>query len=1027
MKKIVYVCLILLMGTLGIFAQSRIISGTLMESDGVPIPGATIFIKGTTQGSISDLDGKFEISVASGETLMFSYIGMQTQEIEITDQSVLTIVMIEDMAKIGEVVVVGYGTIKKESLTAAISNIKAEEITTTVHASLAQALQGKVSGLQIRQNTGQPGSFNTRINIRGFGTPLFVIDGVVRESGNEFQRINPDDIESISVLKDAASAIYGRRGGNGVIIVTTKKGKEGKPKFNYNGSVGIQTPTNIPRMANAFEYVSMVNRARSFQGLGPAYDSTAVSNYELGVEGYEGNDWYDATFKKNAFTQTHNFSATGGTDKVTYFSSFGYQEDGGILKSGDLGYNKYTFRTNLTAKLTKNLEATVSIAGRYDETTEPGANFFNIFKVTRVADPTVQTYANGDPLFLSTGGPGEPRNPVGQSDRDISGYSERVNKNFQSSIDLTYTVPFIEGLKIKGLFSFDSNNQMYKGLSQKYNTYTWDEITETNAISEHNNPAQIRNTFRDYSQLNFQTSMLYQRTFDAHDVSVMAAYEQNSTDYRFAGLSRDYDFYTNDQIDLADKNNMQNSGSETETGNKSFIGRFNYGFKGKYLIEYAIRSDGSYRYHPDMRWGTFQVVTAGWRISEEAFFKDNVAVVSNLKLRGSFGVVGEDAGDPFQYVEGFSTSGGGGYEFTDGVWKEGASAPGIVNPDLTWFTSQMTDIGLDVGLWRNSLSFEFDVYQRFREGLLAYRNTSLPNTFGGTLPQENLNSDLVRGIEASLGLKKNIGAFYYEVKANFNLSRTMNKYVERGPFSSSWDKWKNGESDRYNDITWGYVLDGQFQNEAEIMIAAPQNGNNGNIQELPGDFKFKDMNGDGVINGDDMQPMFYDGTPKQYYGLTLSLQYKGFDFYALLQGAGKYTVRFREIYAEMFAFRGNTPAYFNDSWIQNDDGTWNEGTWPANRYIGDVGSMYKESEMWRRDASYLRLKSIDLGYTFRNQKWTNKLGIASLRIYANAHNIFTIADAFVKPFDPEKIEGSYSAGLTYPLTKSYNVGINLSF
>jgi hypothetical protein len=310
---------------------------------------------------------------------------------------------------------------------------------------------------------------------------------------------------------------------------------------------------------------------------------------------------------------------------------------------------------------------------------------------------------------------------------------------------------------------------------------------------------------------------------------------------------------------------------------------------------------------------------------------------------------------------------------------------------------------------------------------LAYRNASLPNTFGGTLPQENLNSDLVRGIEASVGLKKNIGALYYEVKANFNLARTLNKYVERGPFTSSWDEWKNGNADRYNDVTWGYVLDGQFQNEEEIMLAPPQNGGNGNIQELPGDFKYKDMNGDGVINGNDQIPQFYNATPKQYYGLTLALQYKGFDFSALLQGAGKYTVRFREVYAEMFAFRGNTPAYFYDSWTRNDDGTWNEGTWPANRYIGDVGSMYKESEMWRKNASYLRLKSVDLGYTFRNQKWTNKLGIGSMRIYANVHNLFTIADAFVKPFDPEKIEGSYSAGLTYPLTKSYNVGINLSF
>ncbi len=1027
MKKYVIICLVLLTGTLGIFAQSGTVSGTVTDSDGMPIPGVTVVVDGTTNGTITDEEGDFSISASVGNILVFSYIGMETMELEVTSLANLDVTMREDLAELDEVVVIGYGSQKKESLTAAISNIQSEEITTTKHSSLAMALSGKVSGLQIRQATGQPGRFDTRINIRGFGDPLYVIDGVVREGGSEFQRINPEDIESISVLKDAAAAIYGRRGGNGVIIVTTKKGKEGKPKFNYNASVGIQQPTNVPRMANAFEYVTMVNRARMFQGLGPAYDSATVAGYQQGLPGYEGTDWYDVTFKDYAYRQSHDFSASGGTDRVTYYASLGYQEDGGILKSNDLGYEKFTFRTNLTAKLTDNLSATVQLAGRHDFTFEPGGNFFNIFKDTRTADPTVPVYANGNPDYLGAVPPSN-RNTIALSSRDISGYNETVNKNVQSSISLTYTVPWIKGLKLKGLYSFDTNNQMNKSLRKKHFLYAYDEVTESYTETEQSSPSQIRNTWRDFSQLNFQTQALFQRTFaDVHDISLMVTYEQNNTDYRWASLSRDYAFYTNDQIALADQNNMQNDGNEVETGNKSYLGRFNYGYKGKYLIEYAFRRDGSYRYHPDQRWGNFQVVTAGWRVSEETFLQDALPIISNLKLRASYGVVGEDAGQPFQYVEGYSTSGGGGYEFTNDIWTVGASAPPIVNPDLTWFTSTITDIGFDLGLWKNAFTFEFDVYQRYREGLLARRNVSLPNTFGGSLPQENLNSDLVRGIELAAGLKRNVGEFFYQVRANYNLSRTMNVYVERGPFTSSYDKWRNGDSDRYNDVVWGYVVEGQFQDAEEIIMAPPQNGNDGNIQELPGDFKYKDVNGDGVINGEDQQPLFYDGNPKQYYGLTLSFSWRGFDLSALLQGAGKYTVRFREVYAEMFAFRGNTPAYFYDAWTLNDDGTWNEGTWPANRYIADVGAMYRESAMWRRDASYLRLKNIDLGYTFRNQGWTERLGIGSLRIYANVYNLFTIADDFVKPFDPEKIEGSYSAGLTYPLTKSYNFGINLTF
>ena len=1027
MKKIVYLCLMLFTITSGIFAQSGTISGTVTNNNGEPIPGVTVVVKGTTQGTITDTDGKYELSAEVGDVLEFSYVGMQTQDREVTDFSDIDVVMLEDMAQLGEVVVVGYGSMKKESLSAAISNIESEDITTTKHTSLAASLQGKVSGLQIRQNTGQPGRFDTRINIRGFGSPLYVIDGVVRGNGSEFQRINPEDIESISVLKDAAAAIYGRRGGNGVIIVTTKRGQEGKPKFNYNSSVGFQSPTNVPRMANAFEYVTMVNRARYFQGLGPAYDSATVASYEQGLPGYEGTNWYDATFKDYSLRQSHDFTASGGTERVKYFASLGYQQDGGLLKSNDLGYEKYTFRTNLTAQLTDNLSARVSVAGRYDMTEEPGSSFFGIFKQTRTSDPTVPVYANNNPDYIGAVPP-QNRNPVAFSERDISGYNEVVNKNLQSSIELTYEVPWVEGLQFKGLYSFDSNNRMQKSLSKKFLLYTYDEVTETYTESEQNTPSNISNNWQNYNQLNFQTQALYQRTFgDAHDVSAMFTYEENSTDYRWASLSRDYAFYTNDQISLADQNNMQNDGNETKTGNRSYLGRLNYGYKGKYLIEYAIRRDGSYRYHPDMRWGNFQVITGAWRFSEETFIQDALPFLSNAKLRASYGVVGEDAGEPFQYVEGFSTSGGGGYEFTEGEWTTGASAPPIVNPNLTWFTSTITDVGLDLGFFKNSLSFEFDVYQRLREGLLARRNISLPNTFGGELPQENLNSDMVRGIELSGALKRNIGEFYYEVRANFNLSRTMNVYVERGPFTSTYDKWRNGRSDRYNDIVWGYVLDGQFQSEEEVVMAPPQNGNDGNIKELPGDFRYVDLNGDGVINGADMKPLFYDGNPKQYYGLTIAASWKGFDFSALIQGSGKYTVRFREVYAEMFAFRGNTPAYFYDSWTQNPDGSWNPGTWPANRYIGDVGAMYREHEMWRRDASYLRLKNIDLGYTFKNMGWTERIGINSLRIYANIYNLFTIADDFVKPFDPEKIEGAYSAGLTYPLTKSYNFGVNLSF
>ncbi len=1027
MKKQVFICLIMIFLSLGIFAQTSKITGTVSDKDDAPLPGVTIVVKGTTNGTVSNADGKFSISSERNAVLQFSFIGMQTKEVTVSDNSDLSVVLLEDMIGIGEVVAIGYGTKKKESLTSAISNIQSDEITTTTNSSLAQALQGKVSGLQIRQNTGEPGSFDTRINIRGFGTPLYIVDGVPREGNSGFQKLNPEDIESISVLKDAAAAIYGLRAANGVIIVTTKKGKAGETKFNYHGVFGVQSPTDVPDMASASQYVEMVNRARVYSGLGPAYTEEEVELYRQGAPGYEGTNWYDETFKNQAFQQQHNFSATGGNEKVSFFTSMGYVEDNGLLKSNDLNYNKYTFRSNLTAQLTKNLKADIQLSGRYDKKESPGESFFMIFKATRTGDPTAKPYANNNTDYPSLLMPSN-QNPLAMAERDLSGYNENVNKNFQSTIALTYTVPKVEGLVVSGRYSFDSNNYMGKRLGKSYKLYDYDVETEKYTGFEQQSPTTISNNWGDYNLLNFQTQISYDRSFkETHNVSATVIYEQQNTWARDAWLQREYDFYTNDQIDQGGLNNQQTSGNELETGSRSFIGRFNYDYKGKYLVEYAFRYDGSYRYHPDYRWGFFPVVTAGWRVSEENFFKNNISIISNLKIRGSWGIVGEDAGAPFQYVEGFTTTGGGGYEFENGVYQTGASAPPIVNPGLTWFESTIKDIGFDLGMFRNSFSFEFDVYERYREGLLARRNISLPNTFGGELPEENLNSDRVRGFDVAAGYRNNTGDFYYEVKGNFNLSRTNREYVERGPFTSSYDEWKNGTANRYDDVVWGYVLDGQFQNEEEIIFAPLQNGDLANGKELPGDYRYKDMNGDGVINGDDQTPQFYNGTPKMYYGLTLAAQWKGFDITALFQGSANYTVRFQEVYAQMFAFRGNTPAYFYDSWTQNEDGSWIPGEWPANRYNTDTGALYNESEVWRKDASYFRLKTVDVGYTFKNQNWMKQVGIDNFRIYANGHNLYTWTDDFVKPFDPEKIEGAYSAGLTYPLTRSFNMGINITF
>lgn len=1001
------------------------ISGEIKDEKNDAIPGASIVLQGSAKGTTTDANGKFSMSVPrSGSVLIVSFLGYKRQEIPVGNQTDFAIKLEPSTDDLQEVVVVGYGTQRKQTLTGAISNIISEDIKTTTHTSLAQSLQGKVAGVQIRQNSGEPGSFSTSINIRGFGEPLYVVDGVARDGGYEFQKINPDDIESISVLKDASAAIFGIRAGNGVVIVTTKKGSKGKPKFSYNAVYGRQSPTDVPQMTSALQWAEMRNDAAKNLGENPVYTAEEIEKFRTGALGYEGTDWYKTVLNKSASQQQHFLSASGGEGAVTYFTSFGFQNENGLLKSKDMGYKKYTFRANVGIDLTKNLKADLILSGLFDKRDQPGDNFFNIYKGTRIALATERPYANDNPKYpsLLSGG----YNPVALADGDLTGYNEEANKFFQSTFALTYSVPFVPGLKLKGLVAYDSNNYRNKSVSKSYNLYTYDATTYKYTAHLQRNPSRIGNNFSDNNRVTFQGQLLYNTVIAKnHNVGATLVYEQQESKNRWAGLGREYAFYTNDQIDQAGLNNQTTSGSESEYASQSFVGRLNYDFKEKYLLEVAARYDGSYRYHPDRRWGLFPVVSAGWRITEERFM-DNIPLISNLKLRGSYGLVGADAGAPFQYVPGFSLTGGGGYEFTNGNYTTGAASPAIVNEKLTWFKSKIKDIGIDIGLWDNRIDLTFDVYQRDRKGLLARRNVSLPNTFGGTLPDENLNSDRVQGIEFSAAYNGQIRDFKYGISGNFNYARTMNRYVERGDFLNSMDKWKTGTTNRWNDVVWAYQLEGQFQNKDEVIYAPIQNGDLGNTRELPGDFKYKDVDGNGMIDGNDALPLFFGGDPKMYYGVTLNASWKGFDLTALFQGSGKYSVRFREVYAEVFAFRGNTPEYFYDRWHLDGDNEWIPGKWPASRFNYNVGAMYAESSAWRKDASYLRFKSAQLGYTF-NLGWLKKIGIDGVRVYGNAHNIFTWADPFVKPFDPEKIEGLFGAGLTYPVTRSYNFGINVTF
>ena len=1014
-------------------SAKRQVTGKVVGEYGEPIIGANIVEIGTTNGTITDVNGNFSLNVENHAIIHVSYIGYLDQSIATAGQSTINITLSEVTKTLDEVVVVGYGTQKKKTLSGSISSLNEKEINTTVHSNLAQSIQGKVAGLHVRQSSGEPGAFDTNISIRGFGTPLYIIDGVqmpLDRGADEFQRLNPYDIESISFLKDASAAIFGRNGSNGAIIVTTKKGDKGRAKFSYDGAYGIQQPTGMPKMADRTQWAQMYNEAQ----INANYISNGILVPYYTEEQLEkemtapSTDWYGLVYRNRSTQAQSNITASGGSEIMTYYTSVGYVRDNGLLRSGDINYEQYSLRANMTMNLTKYFRAEVITAGRYDTQNSPLARQHNIFYGTRTALPGSPVYANNDPQYLANQ---QYLHPLAISESERSGYQQIKNKYTSGSISLTYNAPFLPGLSFKAMASYTNTNIMEKSLAKSYKLYVYNEGEDNPYVSiDKGSPSRIINGNNNLDKTNLQGYITYSDTiFNDHKIDASIIYEYDNYSDRWSTLSREYDFYTLDQVRYGSEDNQKNDGIEDDRLTSSFVGRFNYDFRQKYLLEFAFRYEGSYRYHPDIRWQFFPILSLGWRISEEKFAQ-NINWLSNLKLRMSYGKAGSDRGTPHQYIDGYILGGGLGYAFTEGTWTQGIAMPQLLNKKLTWSTSTTWDIGCDIGILDNCLSLEFDVFQRDNTGELGTQLLSVPNTAGFNLPQMNINHSRNQGFETSLGYNNHIGNFFYGIRGNFTFTRSKWIYYERGDFANSFDKWRNGINNRWSDFTWGYVVDEQFQNDNEILYAPIQNGVNGNTLTLPGDYRYKDVNGDGIINNLDMVPSFYSGNPKLHYGVTLNGSWKNIDFSLLFQGSGKYTVRFSEVYAEVLAFELNTPAYFFDRWHREDmynlDSKWVPGKWPSTRAVTYAGANYHESGIWRKDASYIRFKNVEIGYTFP-RKLTTSLGIENLRFYITGQNLLTICDPFVKPFDPEKIEGINNSGFTYPVMKSLNFSVNINF
>ncbi len=1020
--------------------------GVIIDNSKQPVIGAGVFEKGNaSNGTVADIDGRFSIEVPQGAVLVFSSVGYKTAEIPASTQ--MSVILEEDTMALDDVVVIGYGTQKKESLTGAVTAIKADEIQTTKTESLISNIQGKMSGLLIRQKTGEPGTFDNMISIRGYGTPLIVIDGITREGTSEFAQLNSEDIESISILKDASAAIYGMNSANGVIIVTTKKGKNEKTRVSYSALAGMKQPTGMESTVDAYTYRLMANEmARNGQTALP-YSNDVLEKYRTGAEGYQDWDWIDMYMKKLAFQQNHTLSVRGGGEKTRYFVSVGYNNDNGLLKSDIQWYKRYTLRSNVNIELAKGLNLNVGVSGRFDQTQRAHEDFQWTFKTLMVNDRGVGPYTIGSDSHLSQIEP-ESKNPAALVTKEGNGYRQNRNTSYQTNMELKWDLPWLEGLSLSALGSFDGYVRNTSDLTRSYQIYDY-YTDEPKGSKDTDSYTSTMNLFtKVYGRLQAN----YAHSFGNHNLSATAVAEMSESRWDYLSGSRQYsDFYSNDILDQASSGTASNAGNRSYSRLAAYLGRVNYDYSGRYLLEAVVRYDGSYRYAPGHRWAFFPSVSAGWRLSEESFIKNNLDWVSNLKLRVSYGKSGYDAGNEFAYIYGYS-QGSSNYLFDGQTMTTAMVAPGVVTDLLSWVKSEIMNVGLDFGFFEGRLYGSVEAFQRYNDGILANRSINVPNTFGASFPQENINSTFNRGIEFELGTKGNVGKdFSYDVSANFTYARFRYGHYEGETYSSSYDRWQNCVSGRTMGGFWWHdqgmfmaKYDGQYENINEYETAPLIGGSSGNSKCLPGSFRILDLNGDGKIDYSDQVPEFWGtGTnPPIQYGMNIGLRYKHFDFNILLQGAAGFRIGYANDDVWGYGSKTNPTLLtkYLDRWHTESDTAdpydpntaWVSGTYPALRksFDGttDNGNSWTVGAIsfWNPDATYLRVKSVEIGWDIP-QTLCARIGLSSGRVFINGFNLFTFCNSRLKNADPEREERDWGANLAYPLMKTYNFGLNINF
>lgn len=1023
--KVVNTDVILSVNNVPIALQNKLksITGVVKDHRGDPIIGANVVEKGTTNGTMTNIDGEFTLQISDGAILQVSYIGYITKEIPVAHNSNFAIVLDEDTKIIDEVVVVGYGTQKKATLTGSITTVKGEDMIKAPTTNATHMLAGRLPGLTAIQRSGEPGADDAVIRIRGVNTlgennPLVVVDGV---PGRSLSRIDPSSIETITVLKDASAAIYGSQAANGVILITTKRGSMGKPTVTINFNQGFSRPTRIPEMCDGSEYATLLNELDLYEGRTPRYTEEEIKLFTSGSDPwkYPNTDWFKEVLKPWSAQNNLNAQLAGGKEELQYFVSAGTKYQDAFYRNSVSDYRQFDFRSNLDAKISEYVKVAIGLYGRLEDTTSPTRGFNTIFRTTTMGNPNIHAvWPNGAP------GPDilEGSNPVTIS-TNAAGYDRNKVYTLNSNFKLDIKVPWIEGLSFSGSANFDKAFQNRKRLETPWEVNTWDGksyddqgIPVLNAAMVPFNDPRLSQYMYDNQSLLLNGILDYKKEFGKHELGVMVGMEsREGKGNNFNAYRRHFVSVTIPELFAGGGQDKDNDGGSYENARLNYFGRANYNFGQKYLLEFIWRYDGSYMFPAGHRFGFFPGVSLGWRVSEEAFWKKNVPFIEEFKLRASYGQTGNDQIGEWQYLSSYGYSS---YVYNFGINESNKLLyeARIPNENITWEVANQANVGFDSYFLDNKLYFEFDYFNYKRSKILWWRNASVPSSTGLTLPRENIGKVKNQGFDFMISYRDRASDFEYNISLSGGYSRNKITFWDETPGNPEWQR-STGKCipSNPNDVNQDlyYIATGIFRDQAQVD-ATPHWEN-----ARPGDIIFKDINNDGVIDGLDRVRNDKNNIPRFTGGLNIGLNYKQFDLSLLFQGAAG-AVRFLSVESGQI---GNfLKDFYDERWT------------PDNPDSKGPRAYNRDAEYWRNNrntfflynSDYIRLKTLELGYSLP-ASINQKIGISGLRVYVSGYNLFTFSPSF-KNFDPESNSSDIGGqGQPYPAQKVINTGISLTF